>query len=228
VRQAIAYAIDYDSIVNEILVGFGERLYCAVLPHIMGSAQDDPNLIRYTYDPTKAKELLSEAGYPNGFTATLIYPSLDPVRTDVAIQVQSNLAEIGITVELEGQDWGTITESITGYDYDFIVYGWCGDYLDADTFIWPKMHSSAIPRPNYEHFSNATFDELMEEARRIADPEKRKELYWETQELANEEVVEVYIYYNLIMGAQREWVKDFYLTPLYVNYYDTVYKTEPK
>ena len=145
----------------------------------------------------------------------------------MAIQVQSNLADIGITVNLEGQDWGTITESLTGYDYDFIVYGWCADYQDPDTFIWPKMHSSSIPRPNYEHFSNATFDALIEEARATPDLAKRQELYWKIQELANEEVVQVYLYYNIIMGVQRKWVESFYLTPFYWNYYYTVYKTYP-
>ena len=109
VRQAIAYAIDRQVIIDTAFSGAGETIFGMNVP--TNSLAYDAKFDNYfSYDPEKAKELLTEAGYPDGFTARLLATSQYDMHQNTAIAVQSELAKIGITVELDLPDWATRLE----------------------------------------------------------------------------------------------------------------------
>ncbi|MCA1552850.1 MAG: ABC transporter substrate-binding protein, partial [Chloroflexi bacterium] len=99
VRQAMNYAINYDQIIKELISGKGRRLRG---PLAFGMEGYDEKLVGYDYNPQKAKDLLKEAGFPNGFEITLTYASQGaPGADDVALAAQANLADVGIRVKIE-------------------------------------------------------------------------------------------------------------------------------
>lgn len=103
VRQAISYAIKRDDVINAAFMGRGEPIFG--FPTIVGQNGYDGKYDNYfSYDPEKAKELLAEAGYPDGFSCKLLSSSTYAMHEQTAVCVQSSLAEIGIKVELELPD----------------------------------------------------------------------------------------------------------------------------
>ncbi|MCL5264680.1 MAG: ABC transporter substrate-binding protein, partial [Chloroflexi bacterium] len=103
VRQALNYAVDVDAIAKALLGGYGKRRFTAVMP-----ADADPALKPYTYDPAKAKQLLAEAGYPNGFETVLDSPMGRYVKDkEVAQAVADYLTKVGVKTTVKPLDWAT-------------------------------------------------------------------------------------------------------------------------
>jgi peptide/nickel transport system substrate-binding protein len=123
VRQAIDYAIDRDAIVKSLGYGFWTSTYQFAAP---GSSSYNDGLTR-AFNPDKAKQLLSEAGYPNGFKITL-YGSTATTNRDFAVALQGYLSKVGINMELNIMDHGTYTQiRNTGWTNGFIVGGMAFD-----------------------------------------------------------------------------------------------------
>lgn len=111
VREAANYAIDRDSMSKDILQGTGEPAYQYLGPADPGYVAADN---KYSYDPAKAKQLLAQAGYPNGFTTTLSYPtsgSGNMIPGPMNEALQQNLAAVGIKVKLEPIEWSAMLSS---------------------------------------------------------------------------------------------------------------------
>jgi peptide/nickel transport system substrate-binding protein len=120
VRQAIAYAIDTKTIANAIGYGFFPVTNQWAIP---GLQAYNPNVVGYPYDPEKAKNLLAEAGYPNGFTINLTYDLGGSVYKDVYTAVQGYLSKVGIIVVLDPADQGRATQLITqGWNNSLMFY----------------------------------------------------------------------------------------------------------
>jgi peptide/nickel transport system substrate-binding protein len=98
VRQALSYATPYRQIVEKVYRGFAGPAAGPLSDHASGF---DPSLRPYTYDPGRARELLREAGHPNGFSTTLAYNTADPLGAEVSAQLRSAFAGVGVTLELE-------------------------------------------------------------------------------------------------------------------------------
>jgi peptide/nickel transport system substrate-binding protein len=110
VRQALNYAMPKDDIVASILQGYGKAMV-AVMPEFYPGASTES--FEYGYDLTKAKTLLAEAGFPDGFSTTLAYNAGDPIEEPIAIMYQTALKQIGVTVELKKLPAGTFFDSLT-------------------------------------------------------------------------------------------------------------------
>src|SRR5699024_2226266 len=122
VRQAIAYAIDREAVINTAFNGEGEQLNgLPILENSIG--YEEKYTDQYHKDVDKAKELLKEAGYPNGFEATLLASSDYSMHEQTAVAVQDALKEVGIEIELELPDWATRSDRTSSGDYDFVVTG---------------------------------------------------------------------------------------------------------
>ncbi|WP_413301001.1 ABC transporter substrate-binding protein [Bacillus sp. 1P10SD] len=175
VRQAIAYAIDRNVIINTAFSGRGEPIYgMAILKGYMGYNEKFTNYFKH--DVNKAKELLAEAGYPNGFKAKLLSTSQYGMHEQTAIAVQSELKKIGIDVELELPDWATrINKNVAG-DYQFLVAGTSGDITDGD---WMSNFYKGGPARlnNSANFDDEQINNLLEEGKKETDPKKREEIY---------------------------------------------------
>src|SRR6266852_2664518 len=124
VRQALNYAVNKDAIVRDVLKGTGAVSKGPVLPNTWGA---DTALKAYPYDPEKAKRLLAEAGYPNGFTTTLWVPeSGSGMQAPVAMStvMQSNRKAVGVTVSMQTMEWGAYLAKLRTKEQELFALSW--------------------------------------------------------------------------------------------------------
>lgn len=172
VRQAIAHAID-----RQALVDVAQEGYAEVVDTVVGKAVPgyDDTVKGYEYDVEKAKSLLAEAGYPDGFSTTIT--SSGEIRSQEAQIIQSNLAEIGINIEIELMEWGAYLEALNNNQMDMYILGWSNTTLDPAVSLYPLFHSRNWgPTGNRMHYKNEEVDALLDEMMRESDNDKRLEL----------------------------------------------------
>lgn len=187
VRKALRYAIDLDSMVNlaygitgEVADGICSPSFCNYV-----EAKDD---LVYTQDIEKAKELLAEAGYPDGFSCQLMVTSKQ-CRVDMVEMLQNEWAKIGVTIKPYVTEIGNYYEIVDSGEYDMFYGGWLllandGDLMH-DTFYSTE---SLWYGTNYTAYVNPEFDALVDAARVEVDPGKRSKLYGEVQNLIRSEL----------------------------------------
>ena len=175
VRQALAYAIDRSTVINTAFNGRGEPIWGMAIPEgYLGYNEKYANY--FEHDIEKAKQLLAEAGYPNGFKARLLATSQYSFHQNTAVAVAAELEKIGIEVELDLPDWATrINKNMEG-DYDFLVVGTSGDITDAD-WLSNFYLSGEVRLNNSAYFGDAEIDRLLAEGRRELDEAKRQQIY---------------------------------------------------
>lgn len=192
VRQAINYAIDKDAYISVVMHGLGSKATSIIAPKVAYYKGNDP----YEYDPDKAKELLAEAGYPDGFTVDYYYTTTTD-NQNAAQFIQQQLAAVGITVNLIGNE-SAITNSIIQDEtaepseakVDIYRTGWSPSTGDADWGIRPLLGSESFPPNNYNisYYSNSELDQYIADGLSTADSDKRAEAYEKAQDLIWEEV----------------------------------------
>ncbi len=199
VRQAIAHAINKQEILDAFYGGVGE-VANTFLPEAMQEYRptDAPT---YEYDPEKAKALLAEAGFPNGFdTMTLsdgtqtalefwympvsrpYYSTPKPVAEAFAAQ----LADVGIQVELKTEDWGVYLDNVdAAKKHGMWMLGWTGDYNDPNNFLYTFFGPTGQEQQGY---SNPRIIELLDQARGATSQEEAVRIFQEAQTLIAQEV----------------------------------------
>jgi peptide/nickel transport system substrate-binding protein len=182
VRQAVAYAIDRDRIINTLLEGQATRLDGPI-----GSGQYgyNPELRpRYEYSPEKAKKLLAQAGYPNGVDVELQTPvgryTLDKQVNEV---VAAMLSEVGIRTKLQTPEWPTLWANVQKGRVPFYYMG-RGGVVDPSVALAQYFETGVSPRIGY---SNPKLDSLLALERQTFDPAKRKKILSEAMSLITEE-----------------------------------------
>lgn len=221
VREAIAYAIDYEAIINDVMAGVAKRNYGPIPPSIFGHA-DLPLIQR---DVSKAKQLLTDAGYPEGFEITLTYNTDNLDRRKTAEIIEDSLYEVGINVRRQGLDWDSALEEYLSMEYEMCLNIWLPDYLDADSYLSPQFHTLSLAPDGANIFglSNSEIDELIDQAKSLSSPEARLNLYREAQEKIVNHFPAVFIYvpdiYNLVRFDVGNWIQSptgyFYAQNLY-------------
>ncbi len=215
VRQAIRYLIDYDGMANSFLKGtmqvhqtFWASGFWAAL---------DENM--YNFDPAKAKALLTEAGYPNGFEITLDAPNNSPFA-NIAQSMQSTMAQGGIKVNIIAAETKAVIGKYRGRQHDIALIYWGPDYMDphtnADGFANnPDNSDDAKGKPLA--WRNSWFDEAVNkmtaDAVRERDAAKREQMYKDLQKKVMVEGPFIIMFQNTIQLAQRANVNDFVMGP---------------
>ena len=186
VRKAIAYAIDRKVIINTAFDGRGTPLFGVAIPKgYPGYSQKAESA--FEYSQAKAKQMLADAGYPNGFKARLLSTAQYGFHKNTAIAVQSELAKIGIQVELDLPDWTTRIAKNTKGDYDFLVAGTAGDITDPDWLSNFYYGGTNLVRLNNSaHFNDPKINELLDAGRVAVDSAKRKSIYEAFVDRAND------------------------------------------
>ena len=203
VRQAMAYAINKQEIIEGVLLGLGQP---AVGPYKPGTWWYKADVKTYPFDPERAKALLAEAGWTdtnsegilakNGkpFSFTIRTNQGNAVRKDTAEIIQRRLRAVGIDAQIHIVEWAAfINTFIRKRDFEAIILGW-GLGLDPDQYdIW---HSSKTGSDELNHISykNPKVDALLEAGRRTFDEAKRKAIYGEFQDIMAEEQPVVFLY----------------------------------
>lgn len=210
VRQAINYAINRDDIISAVLNGAGEKAGASIGPKVVGH---NPEVKPYDFDVEKAKELLKEAGYENGFDTT-IWTNDNPVRVQIAQIVQAQLKEIGINAEIETLEWGSYLDRTAQGEHDMFILGWVAVTGDADYGLYAVYHSSAKGGAgNRTFFDNARVDELLEAGRKSIDVEEREGFYHEAQEIIADEAPGANLYYQTQNIGISDDVEGFRMHP---------------
>ncbi len=197
VRQAINYAIDKKSIVDNIYKGTASVAKNGMPPFMLGYNDDVED---YPYDPGKSKQLLAEAGYPDGFEVTLyVMPVSRPYMFDppkIGEAIQSYLAAVGIKVKFYQIDWGTYLQETESGKHQMCLLGWTGDNGDPDNFmnvLYGPNATSIGAAGNYGFYTDEKAQELLTAALQTFDINKRAEYYKEVQEMIHESANWVYI-----------------------------------
>lgn len=205
VRQALAYAIDEQEVVDVALFGTGGVAATGTTVPVgqFYALASSPYTGR---DVEKAKELLAEAGYPDGFTFDLYVTSTyDFLRTPAEI-IQANLADIGVTVNIVPEDWSIYLPKVLEHDFSATILGESGQ-SDPDDFLYDVFHTGG--GGNLGLYSNPELDALLEQGRQVADQDERKAIYTEAQQLILEEAPHIFLYHSAQYEALRQNVMGF-------------------
>ncbi|MBD7985773.1 ABC transporter substrate-binding protein [Sporosarcina sp. Sa2YVA2] len=210
VRQAMNHAIDKETIINSFFEGQANIAKNPMPPSIFGYNDD---IEGYAYDPKKAKELLTKAGYTDGFEMELwAMPVPRPYMPDgakVAEVIQSNLADIGIKAKIVTYDWPTYLDKASKGEADAFMLGWTGDNGDADNFLYVLLDEDNIGSNNYTYFKNDKMHDLFIEAQTEVDEKKRIALYEEAQEIIHDEAPWVPLAHSTPLLAASKGVTGF-------------------
>ncbi|MCT2536070.1 ABC transporter substrate-binding protein [Aquibacillus koreensis] len=189
VRQALSHAIDRESIIAAFYNGYGTPAKNIAPPSAFGFNDD---VEAFDYDLEKAKALLEEAGYGDGFEMDLwAMPVSRPYMPDankVAETIQASLAEIGVTANIQSAEWGTYLEDVVAGEYDSFLLGWTGDVPDANSWLSALLHKESIGSLNSAQYDSDEVSELISDARSTADQDVRSELYNEAFEILRNDV----------------------------------------
>jgi peptide/nickel transport system substrate-binding protein/oligopeptide transport system substrate-binding protein len=206
VRQAINLAIDRDLILKRLVSGRG-RLAAGVIPPSLGGA--DTMRAPYPFDAARARQLLTEAGFPNGVDLQLWVGS-NPVFGRIAETVQAYLREVGIRTEIVQRESAAAREAARNGQTDMILKDWYADYPDAENFLYPLLHgANKGVGGNVSFFQNTTFDRIVSQARREPDESKRNVLYQQADSVAFVEAPMVFLYFYNELYAVQPWIDGF-------------------
>jgi peptide/nickel transport system substrate-binding protein len=197
VRQALSLAIDRKTIVARILKGYADTTGTQAGPFDFGY-KDEPVP---AYDPARAKALLAEAGYPNGFSIRMQTPRHYLNSAEVGQVIAQEFAAIGVTAELEVPEWSVYAQLVpAGKQAPIYMLGWGSTQtLDADAALFPIFHGG-------EPYSSVSFpklDALLMDSRRTIEPAARAAIFGEIQDLAADLVPALTLYQEESLYAKR-------------------------
>ncbi len=211
VRRAIATAIDREAIVDAFYQGLGVVAQDHLPPVLFGHGEPWP----YKYDPEHAKELLAEAGFPDGFTTEFWYMPVSrpyfPAPQPIAETVASYLADVGITANLMTEDWTTYLADYTTGKFPMYMLGWNADYADPDNFLLTFFGPSAAGSLGWDSPETLA---LLNEARQISDQTKRAELYAQVNDTVADQAISIPMAHNRSLNAVRANIDGWQPSPL--------------
>ncbi|MEK4023958.1 MULTISPECIES: ABC transporter substrate-binding protein [unclassified Sporosarcina] len=207
VRQAIATAIDREVMNNSVKFGQATILAGGPIPE---GHWADAKLDTYSKpNIEKAKSLLKEAGYEDGFAISLKVGQ-NKAQVDAAQVIKQQLQPVGIDVEILQQEDSIFFDALGKKDFEMSIVGWVG-FVDPDEFLYNIFHTDEVW--NQQGYSNAEVDRLLEEGRETADQDERFEIYKEAQSIIVKEAPMVFLYANQHASAIQKGVHGFDVNP---------------
>ncbi|MDY5483251.1 MAG: ABC transporter substrate-binding protein [Clostridium sp.] len=189
VRQAICYAVDRSAVNNFIFDGKSHLIGSHFIPTLAKYYGPEAENV-YSYDPEKAKELLAEAGYADGFDLEITVPSAYSQHVDTAQILAEQLNQVGIRTTINQVEWSTwLSEVYKGGNFQATVIGFDGTLAPSDLIM---KYRTGDPK-NFLHYSNEEFDQVFTEAYETIDDAKKVELYKKAQMILAEDAASVYI-----------------------------------
>lgn len=211
VRKALAKAMNIDEIIEAVTFGYGTPANSYIPAGGMFYNPDNP---RYEYNLDEAKALLEEAGVDD-LSINFVVQAGDANYEQVAVLLQNQLAEAGITVNITKQETGQVWDTIVEGTYDLSPNYWTNDVIDPDQktgFVLDGSDGDVLSY--YTRYNNPDVNALVAAARIETDPEKRKQMYYDLQRMAQEDVNWLGLYYSPFRNASRSTVGDFFQNPM--------------
>lgn len=206
-RQAVNYACNKEDILQAEKKGWGSLADTNYMlaPQSFGYTSNEA-VANYPHDPEKAKELLKEAGYPDGFEFTA--NALQGWGDNAAFALQENLKEVGITMNVELIEDAVSFDNIANLTYQMDVMGTNDRFLDAD-MLYDRYYTGS--GNNQVGYSNPEFDKIIAEARAEQDPDKRIELYDKAVAILKDDACIIPCYYETYFAASSADLEGFEL-----------------
>jgi peptide/nickel transport system substrate-binding protein len=223
VRQAIAHAVNWEALIEPFYGKYGELAGSFMPPAILGS---NPDVQPYEYDPELAKELLAQAGLPDGFETDFWYIPVVrgyfPDSKAIAEAIAADLAKVGIRVNLMTEDWGAYLEHRNEGAFPMWMLGWGSDNGDPDNYLgWHFSHPAGEPKAE-DCYDNPRVAELLVEGRIEADPDTRVTIYQEAEQLIHDDVARIPVVWASTPWVLRDDVHG-YVPVVFRSWYDHVW-----
>lgn len=234
VRLGFQYAVDYESIIDDVLLGHGMRLATALPDPLLGFTDD---LVMPQFDLQQAENYFRRAYrgrlWDTGFKIAVLYNVGNDIRQTVAEMVRDNLAAINprFQVEVIGLQWPAYLDAHINKELPAYALGWLADYPDPTNFIDVYYASYGYygnaMGENYELFANRprpglggmTIDDFLTQASAELDPERRAEMYQQFQRDIDGEGIVIPLYQPSGMRFMRTWIDGFMFNPIRPGYY---------
>ncbi|MEW6497291.1 MAG: ABC transporter substrate-binding protein [Cyanobacteriota bacterium] len=215
VRQAIALALNREAIVKAFWSELGEST-----PHFTPPVQKEfqsEKVPGYPFNPEVAKQVIAEAGYPNGFPLDLWYMPVSrpyfPTPKQTAEAFAADLSAIGINVNLQTKDWAAyLSDRNKSPGYHAFMLGWIGDYGDPDSFYYPHFGPGATT--DLGNWKNEEVFKLLDQGRATQDKAERIKIYQQIDEILFLEAVRIPIVHARPLLAKRKRVSGWTPSPL--------------
>ena len=215
VRQAIAYAIDRESLIKNLLLGFGKIAHSIIPEESWAYSQGQT----YSYNPARAKQLLDEAGFrdPDGdgprmrFDKPVVFKlsGSSVAGRQYAGVIQNSLKEVGIPVEIQTAEQNTFLDELKRGNFQISYSQWVGGNQDPifykDLFASSEIPTESRPSRNRSRYSNKDLDALLNEAVNTYDRQKARELYVKIQEIVSRDVPVFPLWYqsNIVIARKN-------------------------
>lgn len=224
VRQALSMAVNKDEIIDAVYQGAGHKEK-NLIPPMMWSYNDEVK--DYEFNPEKAKALLAEAGFPNGFEIDLwampVQRPYNPNARRMAEMIQADWAKIGVKSTVVSYEWGEYLKRAKAGEPQTVMMGWTGDNGDPDNFLAALFSCAAKERgSNYSRWCYKGFEDLIQPARMTTDHDKRIALYKQAQIVMHEQVPAIIIAHSTIFEPIRKEVKGYIIDPLGKHHFSNV------
>jgi ABC-type transport system substrate-binding protein len=218
VRQALNYATNKDHVVK-LLNGAAVASHGMLPPGFFGR---DDALAPYPHDPDKARALLAEAGYPNGFDTDYAIAA-DEEGERLAASLQGDLAEVGIRMHVSTMSLATFaTATATKRGPAFSQDSWSADFADPVNFLDAKFATAAIQDDNSGNesfYSNPDLDALLDQARAEPDRPRREAMYRRAERILYDDAPWIWEYHQLLTEVIQPYVKGYSLHPIWLRDY---------
>jgi peptide/nickel transport system substrate-binding protein len=206
VREAINYAINRQNITAAMTFGTGEPTQ----DPIPSSSAWAYNYAPYSYDPAKAKQLLADAGYPNGFRMQIMPTTQYPESVRGAQVIQQELQQIGVRVTIKTLEWAQWLQEEGKGNYDTYVCSWNG-LVDPDDYFYAQQKTGEVF--NFTGYSNTKVDQLLSEGRKTQGFDQRKAIYQQVNKMVVDDAPYIYMYNPANINAYRSYVKGYAARP---------------
>ena len=223
VRQALCYAVDKQEIIDLAFDGYGSPIGSSMYP-AFGKYFDDSLTNYYTKDVEKAKSLLAEAGYPDGFDMTITVPSNYKPHMDTAEVLVQQLAQIGVNATIEPIEWESwVSDVYAGRQFQSTVVG-----VDASTMTARALleRFTSTYGKNFINYSNADYDALFQQVLTTYDDAAQTALYKDMERNLTENAANVYIQDLADLVAVRKGLEGVTFYPIYVLDLATIHYAE--
>lgn len=223
VRQALCYAIDRQGIMDMVADGHGTAVGSSIYPAF--TKYFLPELVdKYPHDVAKAKELLTQAGYPDGFDMTISVPNNYQPHMDTAEVVAEQLREAGINVTIQPVEWSTWLDTIyNGRQFQATVVGVDAANMTARAML--ERFTSDYGK-NFINYNNPAYDALFQQAINAQDEAEQTDLYKQMETMLADTAANVYIQDLCDLVAMRQDLGGLKFYPIYVLDLSTVYLTQ--
>lgn len=214
IRQALSYGFDRKKMMKYLRNNIGTPGIYGFVPSGLPSF-DTVDVKGYNYDPDKARQLLAQAGFPNGKGLPDITLSISASYLDLCQFIQHQLEEVGFKIKIDVNPPATLREMIAKSKVSFFRGSWIADYPDAENYLSLFYSANFCPKgPNYTHFSNKEYDKLYERSLSEVNDSIRYSLYRQMDKIIIEEAPVIVLFYDKVLRFTQKNIEGLGSNPM--------------